>query len=62
LLRVFSLDILIFHSGSVNCALALFADMTESIDAFTLRAVGQEDFSDVVVPEAPAAPKQQQQK
>ncbi|KAJ9297644.1 hypothetical protein DTO271G3_4419 [Paecilomyces variotii] len=26
---------------------------------FTIRAVGQEDFSDVVVPDAPAAPKQQ---
>jgi cytochrome c oxidase assembly factor 3 len=27
--------------------------------AFTIRAVGQEDFSDVVVPSAPAASQQQ---
>lgn len=32
------------------------------LDAFTIRAVGQEDFSDIVVPEAPAALKQEQQK
>jgi cytochrome c oxidase assembly factor 3 len=29
------------------------------LDAFTIRAVGQEDFSDVVVPSAPAASQQQ---
>ncbi|KAL1967116.1 hypothetical protein VTN77DRAFT_3407 [Rasamsonia byssochlamydoides] len=28
--------------------------------AYTIRAVGQEDFSDIKVPEAPAAPKQEQ--
>lgn len=27
-------------------------------DLYTLRAVGQEDFSDVKVPETPAEPKQ----
>lgn len=29
------------------------------IDAYTLRAVGQEDFSDVQVPDTPAEPKKQ---
>ena len=30
-------------------------------DAYTLRAVGQEEFSDVKVPDTPADSKQQQQ-
>lgn len=29
------------------------------IDVYTLRAVGQEDFSDVQVPDTPAEPKKQ---
>ncbi|KAL1986910.1 hypothetical protein VTN96DRAFT_5327 [Rasamsonia emersonii] len=33
-----------------------------SVYAFTIRAVGQEDFSDIVVPEAPKQQQQQQQK
>lgn len=34
-------------------------DKTPSLDAYTIRAVGQEEFSDVKVPDAPAQPKQQ---
>jgi cytochrome c oxidase assembly factor 3 len=37
----------------------LFSDRVLHSDAFTIRAVGQEDFSDVVVPDVPAASKQQ---
>lgn len=33
--------------------------LTIGIYAYTLRAVGQDDFSDVKVPDAPATPKQQ---
>jgi hypothetical protein len=33
--------------------------LTRALDAFTIRAVGQEDFlDDVVVPEIPRVPKQ----
>ncbi|OJJ46269.1 hypothetical protein ASPZODRAFT_2091053 [Penicilliopsis zonata CBS 506.65] len=35
---------------------------TISVYAYTIRAVGQEEFADVKVPDAPAAPKQQEQK
>lgn len=31
-------------------------------DAYTIRAIGQEEFSDVKVPDAPATPKGEQKK
>ncbi|PLB34067.1 uncharacterized protein BDW47DRAFT_84149 [Aspergillus candidus] len=46
----------LFKNAATGMALVAF---TISVYAYTIRAVGQEEFSDVKVPDAPAQPKQQ---
>ncbi|RMJ26325.1 hypothetical protein PHISP_02811 [Aspergillus sp. HF37] len=49
----------LFRNALTGLGLVSF---TIAIYAYTIRAIGQEEFSDVKVPDAPAAPKGEQKK